>query len=646
MPGEMERLERMIQPDSGIFSNIGQAHHENFPSLEARVDEKLKLFRNCSKLIWCKDHLAISRRINTLPETVCLISWSFREPADYNVSYTISGGTTDISFTGKFEGRIRIPFTDHASIENAVHVFVFLHTSGYDPEITGPAMEKLEPVGMRMEVVAGVNHCTLINDAYNSDLVSLSNALDFLNQQNQHRKKTLILSDIHQSGKSGEELYREVAMLVTIKHVDRMIGIGPEISACRRFFRSDAIFFDHTEDFLNAPVQPVFRNEAILLKGSRNFRFELISRVLQEKAHRTVLEVNMNALVDNFRYYKSLLGKETKIMAMVKAFSYGSGGYEIASVLQYNHIDYLAVAFADEGVMLRRNGIHVPVMVMNAEKNDFFLLTEYNLEPEIYNFRILASFSQYLEKIGLRQYPVHLKIDTGMHRLGFEEKDTGELISALGGDTLRVVSVFSHLAAADEPVNDEFTRLQIDRFKRIADRIEAGTGHRFMRHILNSSGTERFPTAVFDMVRLGIGLYGISLFNPEKLREVSTFKTSIAQIRDVEAGETVGYGRQGRIQERRRIATLPVGYADGVFRSLGNGRGSFKVNGYSAPVVGNICMDMTMIDVTGIPARENDEVIIFGHENPVSSLAEAAGTIPYEILTKIPERVRRIYIQE
>ncbi len=645
-PGEMARLERMIQPDTGIFSNIGEAHQENFPSIEAKVAEKMTLFRNCRRLIYCRDHPVIHKLALKLPAGVSLVSWSFSEEAEYKVKFSKKGALTVISVSGKCKSRFTIHFTDFASIENAIHVFVFLHASGYAQNDISAAMEKLEPVGMRMEIVSGLNNCTLINDTYNSDMVSLSNALDFLNQQNQHRKKTLILSDILQSGKSSEELYREVSALIAGKKIDRLIGIGPEISSRSDLFLRDSEFFSSTEDFLNSPVKPVFRNEAVLLKGSRHFRFELIARILQEKAHRTVLEINLNALVENYRFYKSLLKKGTKVMAMVKAFSYGSGSYEIASILQYNHIDYFAVAFADEGVILRRNGIVVPVMVMNPEKNDFFLLTEYNLEPEIYSFRILNDFRYYLERNGISQYPVHLKLDTGMHRLGFEEKDTDKLVEVLQGDTFRVVSVFSHLAAADEPVNDEFTLGQISLFRRISDRIQAGLGRNFLRHILNSSGIERFPEAAFDMVRLGIGLYGVSTFRQDSLKEVSTFKTSIAQIRDVEAGETVGYSRQGKVNEKRRIATLPVGYADGIFRSLGNGRCTFRINGRYAPVIGNICMDMTMVDVTGIPAEDNDEVIIFGRENPVAKISEAAGTIPYEILTRISERVRRIYFQE
>ncbi|HYW94244.1 MAG TPA: alanine racemase, partial [Bacteroidales bacterium] len=529
---------------------------------------------------------------------------------------------------------------------NAIHVFVFLHSSGYTPEFIASVMNRLEPVAMRMEIVGGMNNCTLINDTYNSDLVSLSNALDVLNQQNQHRKKTIILSDILQSGKPAGELYRDVSALVEGQHIDRFIGIGPEISAHSELFMNGALFYTETEDFLTTAVQPSFRNEAILLKGSRKFHFEMIARVLQEKAHRTVMEIDLNALVENYRYYKSVLPRDTKIMAMVKAFSYGSGGYEVANVLQYNHVDYLAVAFADEGVTLRKNGIHVPVMVMNPEKNDYFLITEYNLEPEIYSFRILEDFSNYLERNGLQQYPVHLKIDTGMHRLGFEEKDTEKLITSLKDDKLKVVSVFSHLAAADEPANDEFTTMQIDAFRRVSDRIQQSTGQTFMRHILNSAGIERFPSSAFDMVRLGIGLYGVSSFRQDKLQEVSSFKTSVAQIREVQSGDTIGYSRRGKAEGNRRIATLPVGYADGVFRALGNGRGTFMVNGHAASVIGNVCMDMTMIDITGIPVEENDEVIIFGKENPVQAVAASAGTIPYEILTRISERVKRIYFRE
>ncbi len=645
-PGEMEKLERMIQPDTGIFSNIGQAHQENFSSQEEKVAEKIKLFGNCTRLICCHDHSQVYQSAAELPRSVKVISWGFDEGGDYKVKPEIEAGRTRIAISGRCTCDFTIGFTDHASVENAVHVFVFLHDSGYSIPFITAAMEKLEPVAMRLEVVKGMNHCTLINDTYNSDLVSLSNALDFLNRQEQHEKKTLILSDILQSGKSAGELYREVAALLADKNIDRLIGVGPEISAHSYLFNQNSVFFAGTEDFLRAAARPVFRNEAILLKGSRRFGFERITGMLQEKAHRTVLEINLNALMENYRYYKSLLGRQTRIMAMVKAFSYGSGGYEVASILQYNHVDYLAVAFADEGVTLRKNGIHVPVMVMNPEINDFFLLTEYNLEPEIYNFRILDEFKKYLVRNGIKRYPVHIKIDTGMHRLGFEEKDIHALTGALKDEMVSLVSVFSHLAAADDPAGDEFTHIQINRFRSISERIREGTGQNFLRHILNTAGVERFPDAAFDMVRLGIGLYGVSSFHSKMVQEVSTFKTSIAQIREVPAGDSVGYGMMGKSDEKRRIATLPVGYADGIFRTLGNGKGKFMVNGRLVPVAGNICMDMTMVDVTGITAEENDEVIIFGRENPVQDIAAAAGTIPYEILTRIPERVRRIWYQE
>ncbi len=643
--GEMDRLEAMIHPGTGILTNIGQAHQENFTSMSEKLEEKMKLFQHCQRLIYCSDHELIRSGVEKLPAAVERISWGTGKDAAYRVSSRKAGSGTEIEVSGRCDCRFSLHYSDLASAENAMHVFVYLHSSGYDLAFISSVMEKLEPVAMRLEIAAGVNHCTLINDTYNSDVVSLANALDVLNQQNQHQNKTLILSDILESGKHTEELYGEVAALLRSKGIRRMIGIGPGISSCRSLFPAHAEFFNDTVDFLNARVSTVFRNEAILLKGSRQFRFERISRILQEKAHRTVLEINLNALVDNFMFYKSLLNRNTRIMAMVKAFSYGSGGYEIANVLQYHHVDYLAVAFADEGVTLRKNGIHIPVMVMNPEENDYFLLSEYNLEPEIYSFRILNDFSQYLDRNGIKEFPVHLKIDTGMHRLGFEEGDTEALVSAARISPVRIVSVFSHLAAAGEAINDPFTHEQINRFRRICERLEEGLGQKFMRHILNSSGIERFPDAALDMVRLGIGLYGVSGLNQDKLREVSTFKTTIAQIREVGDGDTVGYSRQGRIEGLRRIATLPVGYADGLFRSLGNGRGKFLIRGRLAPVVGQVCMDMTMVDITGIPAEENDEVILFGNENPVSRLADAAATIPYEILTRISERVKRIYVQ-
>ena len=645
-PGEMDKLEKIIRPDTGIITNLGAAHQENFSSLKQKAEEKLLLFRDSENIIYCSDYPEITEIILKMYPSKNLLSWGKAGDPDYLISTIKDGNTSMIKVQGQCRCSFQIPFRDSASVENAVHVFVFLHSSGYSTDFIVSALEKLEPVAMRMEILKGLNDCTIINDSYNSDLVSLSNAIDFLNLQQQHNKKTLILSDILQSGKPAEMLYREVASIIKTGGVDNLIGIGKDIASYRKYFGNNSDFFPDTGSFLREYDLSRFRNEAVLLKGSRSFRFELISSALQEKAHRTVMEIDLNALVHNYQFYKSLLRPKTRLMAMVKAFSYGSGGYEIASILQYHKVDYLAVAFTDEGVSLRKNGIRIPVMVMNPEKNDFPLLTANRLEPEIYNFRILSSFRKYLLENGISSYPVHIKIDTGMHRLGFQTKDTESLCMELRESPFKVVSVFSHLAAADEPALDEFSRRQIADFRGAAEKIRAAVKEDFMRHILNSAGIERFPEAGFEMVRLGIGLYGVSSFMQDKLQEVSGFKTRVAQIMEVAEGESIGYGRKGGISGRGRIATLPVGYADGLPRSLGNGKASFLLNEKLVPTVGNICMDMCMVDISNVEAREGDEVEIFGKHLPVSNLAAAADTIPYEILTNISARVKRIYYRE
>ncbi len=646
-PGEMERLEGIVRPDIGIITNIGSAHQENFHSLEQKAIEKLSLFVRCKSLVYCTDYREIEEAISMILPDIQTVTWGRNGKPAYRVTSQTHEGTTEIRIKGKVNIRYSIPFTDHASVENSVHIFVLLLTLGFNPEFISDAMKKLEPVAMRLEILKGANNCTIINDSYNSDLISLYNAVHFLNQQKQNASKTLILSDILQSGRDASDIYGEVSGLVQRNGIELLIGIGEDLLQNASLFSSSrSFFYKDTDEFLKNIEKFSFNNEAILLKGSRKYRFELITSVLQEKSHRTTLEIDLNALVDNYRYYKSILRPSTKIMAMVKAFSYGSGGVEIANTLQYHKADYLAVAFADEGIALRKNGISLPIMVMNAEKEDFPLLTGFMLEPEMYNFKILTRFGHFLSRSGITGYPVHIKIDTGMHRLGFSLKEINTLGEQLNSDVFRIASVFSHLAAADDPSFDEFTRKQIDDFTQAVSEIRRTTGLEFLSHILNSAGAERFPENQFDMVRLGIGLYGVSSFSEGKLREVSTFQTKIAHIMELDKSETVGYGRKGRLKGRTRVATLPVGYADGLPRSLGNGKASFLVNQQLVPTIGNICMDMCMVDITQVDAGEGDRVEIFGKAIPVKNMAEAAGTIPYEILSGISARVRRIYYRE
>jgi len=658
-PGEMIRLERIIRPTIGLFTNIGQAHDENFSSVASKVEEKLDLFLHCETLVYCKDYLALHDVI-AADETLSkkrLFTWSRKTRADLQIGRVSKNGhETEIQAVHQ-NGfvTVRIPFTDEASIENAIHCWATLLLLGFGHEAINTRMQLLAPVAMRLELKEGVNHCSVINDSYNSDLGSLAVALDFLNQQQQHPKRTLILSDILQSGRSEEELYAEVAELVAKKGVHRLIGIGEAISRQRDLFSGvDKHFYRDTAEFLNAYNSAFFRDETILLKGARAFGFEAISKVLQQKAHETVLEINLNALVHNLNYFRSRLQPGTKLMAMVKAFSYGSGSFEIANVLQFHRTDYLAVAYADEGIELRKAGITLPIMVMNPEEQSYDSMIQYRLEPEIFSFRVLNLFDEAAQRHrrsgeDVPPLPVHIKLDTGMRRLGFEEKDLNELVVRLRNNKhLSVRSVFSHLAASDEAEHDTFTQQQVNRFAAMSAMIREHIGYPVLRHILNSAGITRFPDAQFDMVRLGIGMYGIGVTPEEQaqLQHVSTLKTTISQIKQVPEGETIGYSRKGKADRALQIATVPIGYADGLSRRLSGGKGKMWVNGRPAPIVGNVCMDMCMIDVTGIAASEGDEVIVFSEQHPISELAKDLGTIPYEVLTNVGGRVKRVYYQE
>ncbi|MBN2480506.1 MAG: bifunctional UDP-N-acetylmuramoyl-tripeptide:D-alanyl-D-alanine ligase/alanine racemase [Bacteroidales bacterium] len=651
LPGEMNRLRQMIKPDIGIFTNIGEAHQENFLNIEQKIEEKLKLFYGCRYLVFCLDHHNIRSCIERSPELagVELFRWSFTSKADLQITGTIrKKGTTNIK--GIYDHKsidVTIPFTDSASIENAIHCLAFLLLQKIDPDAIMSHMSSLPPVAMRLEQKSGINGCTIINDSYNSDITSLSIALDVLERQLQHKRKTLILSDIFQSGKKQVELYKTVAGLSAEKSITRIIGIGDAICEYRQFFTIPGRFYHTTDEFLYQFNPDDFQDECVLIKGSRHFRFEGISALLELKKNTTRLEINLSALVHNLNHFRSLLNPGTKIMVMVKALSYGSGRHEIAGVLQHQRVDYLGVAFADEGIVLRKAGITLPVMVMNPEPESFDLIIQYKLEPEIYNIKSLLSFNDAVIRNQETDFPVHIKIDTGMHRLGFVESEISVLSDTLKKcRNIRIRSVFSHLAGSDEEIFDNFTQQQIRSFGQLSERISDALGYPVIRHILNTSGIARFPEAQYEMVRLGIGLYGFINVNSDKLRNVSTLKSTILQIKSVKKGDTVGYSRMGKPKKDSRIAVIPVGYADGLNRKLSNGKGKFLVNGKLAPVVGNICMDMTMIDVTNIPVEEGDEVIIFGDDIPLIQMADELGTIPYEILTGISERVKRVYFHE
>ncbi|HBS88419.1 MAG: bifunctional UDP-N-acetylmuramoyl-tripeptide:D-alanyl-D-alanine ligase/alanine racemase [Bacteroidetes bacterium GWF2_38_335] len=649
--GEMNNLQKIIKPTIGLFTNIGEAHQENFMDYKHKISEKIKLFEDAEYLIYCKDYQLIEMQVqsNTNFEDCKLFNWSAKYPADLFITKKLKG-ESETTISGKHKGKninLVIPFTDDASIENAIHGWSVMLCMGYENEVIAERMMHLTPVAMRLELKEGNNNCVIINDSYNSDIGSLNIALDFLDQQQQLQEKTLILSDILQSGKEEKHLYSEVANLVNKKKISRFIGIGPNISKYADLIKVKKNFFFSTDELIGELNALDIRDSIILLKGARKFEFEKISRLLQHKVHETVLEINLTAITNNLNYFKSLVRHDVKIMVMVKAFSYGSGILEVANLLQFQRTDYLCVAFPDEGVELRKGGITLPIVVLNAEIQSFDLMIENNLEPEIYSFRVFELFRDAIIRNHLNNFNVHLKLDTGMNRLGFRTEDIPELLGLLKiTPQFTVKSVFTHLAASEDTNEDAFTNLQIDLFKKHSHDIINTLKYPVMRHVLNSAGIERFPEAQFDMVRLGIGLYGISSRDQSKVQNVTTLKTSVSQIKKLKKGDTIGYNRTAVAKNNTVIAVLPIGYADGLNRKLSNGVGKVQIKNEFAPFIGNICMDMCMIDVTGMDVKEGDEVVIFGDHYHISEIARQLGTIPYEVMTGISRRVKRIYYQE
>jgi alanine racemase len=650
-PGEMGRLQPIINPEIGIITNIGQAHDQFFESKEQKTEEKMKLFATSNSLIYCRDHEVIHKYA---PNSATKLTWGNHAESNLRILdiFRTKKETTIKAVYAEKERQISIPFTDEASFENAMHCWTTMLLLGYGPEVIKSRMLKLQPVAMRLEMKEGINGCLIINDTYSSDLESLANALDFLVQQTRHDKRTVILSDILQSSGEEESLYRSIASLLEVRQISRLIGIGDGISRHSHLFIMQKQFFNSTDQFIEQYNFTPFRNESILIKGARVFAFEKIIDLLQQKSHETVLDVNLSALVHNLNYFRSLLKPETKVMVMVKAFSYGSGSFEIANTLQFHHADYLAVAYADEGVELRKAGISLPILVMNPEMTGMESMIRYNLEPEVYSFRTLELFRSTIENYGLTNnnvYKIHVKLDTGMHRLGFMEDELGELTERLQQyRNITVSSVFTHLAASESKEFDWFTKLQIQNFERMTWFLNDNLGYTFMRHILNSAGIIRHTYAQLDMVRLGISLYGISSLPlvQKKLETVSSLKSVISQIKEIPEGESVGYNCRWVADRKTTIAIIPIGYADGLSRKLGNEVGCMVIRNKIVPIIGNINMDMTMVDITGIDAEEGDEVIVFGKELSINKLAELMDTIPYEVLTGISRRVKRIYYQE
>ncbi|HEY4325827.1 MAG TPA: bifunctional UDP-N-acetylmuramoyl-tripeptide:D-alanyl-D-alanine ligase/alanine racemase [Mucilaginibacter sp.] len=647
---EMDKLEAIIRPSIGVLTHIGTAHDEGFENRRQKVLEKLRLFKNCRLLVHNYDQMIDYK--NDVRVKDCF-TWSTKfKQADLYV-FSETAIDKNFYFRAKYKGKeieCLIPFLDEASVENAIVCLAVMLAMGYKASVADDRIERLSPVSMRLELKNGINDCSVIDDSYNSDIQSLEIALNFLSQQNQHQKKTLILSDIYQSGLQPDILYRQVAEMIRAKKINKFVAVGASLFSHREYFDiPEKFFYEDTSSMLQHLRTLNFKEETILIKGSRSFEFERISNALVQKAHETIMEINLNALLNNLNFYRSKLKPGAKVMAMVKAFSYGSGTFEVANILQYNKVDYLAVAYIDEGVALRRTGVTLPVMVLNPETSAFDKLIEYKLEPVIYSFNLFDEYIKYAQESNVLSYPVHIKIDTGMHRLGFENVDIETLCDLLEENRyVHVKSVFSHLVASEAAQHDDFSLKQIKKFEKAFKQIEKTLGYPVIKHICNTSAIVRWPQAHYDMVRLGIGLYGIDGATPDDsaLQPIASLKTSISQVRKVAAGETISYGRSGSLAKDGKIATVRIGYADGYLRAFGNGVGKMLVRGVLVPTVGNITMDMCMLDVTGIDAKEGDEVIIFNEHVRIEGLAAQIGTIPYEILTNVSQRVKRVYFYE
>ena len=651
-PGEMERLEKVIQPTIGVFTNIGLAHQENFQSSEEKIKEKLNLFTHTDYIVYCSNSKEINKQVQLRFPKEKQLSWGKDEDCFLTViGYNNLERKTVIHaiYRGQKQ-KITIPFSDDASVENAMHCWVVMLHLGISKTEIEQRFLKLEPIAMRLEQKNGVDGSIIIDDAYNSDITAFEIALDSLDQVNK-RNKTVILSDILQSGETPEDLYRRINQSLIGHKITRFIGVGRQLFENQDLIEiPDKHFFVYTQHFLDQVSAFDFQNHGILIKGARDYRFERIASKLAYKNHETQLEINLDALKHNLRFYKKMLKPNVKTMVMVKAYGYGAGGPEVARLLASEEVNYLGVAYADEGVAIRKSGISTPIMVMNPSVDAFPAMINYNLEPEIYSLGVLEAFNNALDAEGMMSssYKIHLKLDTGMNRLGFKAKDIPAVLRLIKREShFKVASVFSHLAASDDAHFDEFTKTQISDFEQLTTDIEVKLGYSFTRHICNTGGIERFSDAQFEMVRLGIGLYGTAMksANQKQLRVVSYLYSIVVQVKNVEVGESIGYGRNFMVEKPMKIAIVPIGYADGLDRRLGNGVGHVFISGHKRKIIGNVCMDLIMVDVTGLPTQVNDRVEIFGENIKVQEIAKQANTISYEILTSIPSRVKRVYIK-
>lgn len=654
--GEMSKLFDVIHPTIGLITNLGAAHAEGFATDAEKLEEKLKLFNEVQTLVYCKDHLLISNYLEghaALKSAKQLISWGVDPTADIllkQVTQIRHSSLLQVQYRGKAIA-FEIPFVDRIAIENAMHCFALTVALDLDETVVD-RMKTLPSLSMRLEMKEGQHQSILINDSYNADLTGVMSALEFLSEQKPGLAKTAILSDISGISSQPEKVYAELAGFMRVKKINSLYAVGPVFEKYASFFTGEKIQFAGfaSTDALMAHVHPIFfKDQAVLIKGARNFHFEQISQLLERKIHKTRLEVNLSIVQQNFKIHRSLLKPSTKIMAMVKAFSYGAGSYEIASLLQQNGVDYIAVAYVDEGVELRKAGIHLPIMIMNAEADGFASLVEYDLEPEVFSLEHARSLDAFLSREGIQHFPVHLKIDTGMHRLGLDEEQVEQYLTAFKTSRFIIQSVFTHLVASEDPQQDDFTSRQLKMFEKLADTIQSAVGYPILRHASNTAAIHRHPEAAYEMVRLGIGLYGVSSASGKSLplKEAVELKTTIAQIRRVKKGESVGYGRSRLLEKDTTIATIRIGYADGFPRSLGNGRGTVLIRGIAYPTIGNVCMDMTMINLGDDDQIQVDEdVLVFGREHSITTIAQQAHSIPYEIMTGISVRVPRIYLSE
>ena len=682
-PGEMQALRDIIQPSIGILTSLGAAHQENFRSMDEKCQEKLSLFHDAKLVAYNSDDNVVSRCMRKSGYRGEKLSWSKEDPQAAMFIKKVERRDTVSTLYYIYKGNeatYHLPFIDDASVECSIAAAIVALYLGVTSEELDVRMSQLEPVAMRLEVKEGQHGCTLINDSYNSDINSLDIALDFMSRRPDQdgKSRTLILSDIYQSGMMPDELYHRVMELAVKRGVTKFIGIGKEIKRALAAEGSKieggkaggglaggglaaklpgmvagdegigAFLFEDVREFLMSEVFKGLRNEVVLIKGARDFGFDHISEMLEQKVHETILEVNLNAVVENLNHFRSYMKPDTKMICMVKADAYGAGAIEVSKTLQDHRVDYLAVAVADEGVTLRKNGITSNIMIMNPEMTAFKTMFDYDLEPEVYSFRLMDALIKAAEKEGITNYPVHIKLDTGMHRLGFDPvNDINEVISRLKHQNAIIPrSVFSHFVGSDSDDFDAFSAHQFELFDTASKKLQSAFDHKILRHIDNSAGIEHFPERQLDACRLGLGLYGVDSRDNHIINTVSTLKTTILQLRHVPKEETVGYSRKGVLTRDSVIAAIPIGYADGLNRHLGRGKGYCLVNGQKAPYVGNICMDVALIDVTDIPCNEGDTVEIFGEHLPVTVLSDILDTIPYEVLTGVSNRVKKVYYQD